>query len=98
MSATAATTRLARVDTIPSFLDGLRGAGPDQPLTLPRPPVARGARGREEEAVDAQQLAEGPGLERAAAGRVGRVAVGNLRDVAETRRVQVREQRSEESV
>src|SRR6266508_60560 len=50
---------------------------------------------RENEAIQAQRFAHRPGLERAAARGMGRIAVGDLADVAQTRFVHMREERRE---
>src|SRR5438445_12743810 len=50
-----------------------------------------------EETCQAQRLAHRPRLERAAARRVRRVAVGDLREMPEARVVEVGEQRLEEA-
>src|ERR1700693_6071061 len=51
---------------------------------------------RQDDAIQAQRLADGPGLERAAARGVRRIAVGDLADVAEPRLVGVAQERVEE--
>ena len=53
---------------------------------------------REHEPVEAQRFADRPRLERAAVGRVRRIAVGDLGDMPEAVLVEMTEQRREEAV
>src|SRR5207237_478215 len=70
-----------------------RGFAPPQCRT-PGVPSARG----EHDPLEAQRLAHRPRLERAAARGVRRIAVGDLRQVAEARVVQMSEQRIEKAI
>src|SRR5687768_12786312 len=58
--------------------------------------VAACRRGRENDPVEAQRLTERPSLERAAAWCVGRIPVSHLRQVTQSCRVEMLEQRVEE--
>src|SRR5438128_7529477 len=72
---------------------GQRGFAPPQCRT----PSVASAPG-EHDPLEPQRLAHRPRLERAAARRVRRVAVGDLRQVAEARVVQMGEQRAEKAI
>src|SRR5262249_14779889 len=75
-------------------------ARPDlQPRALVAGPDRRRGRAHERRRARhrANQLAEGPGLERTTTRRVGRIAVGDLGDVTEAGDAQVLEQRDEKT-